>query len=156
MSKPAVVRSLLMLAVALWSVTGLATGALAAQEGVAAPAQVIKELQAALAQAVERFEARDVAGVLTRVSDQYRTGPFTKSGVREQLIAIYSIYDVVRARVRIDEVRMVDSHAWVYSTGQISGQLPLVGTWVVFLSWQHELEVARSEAGQWRLFGYQQ
>ena len=157
MTKPAAVQYLLILAVTLWPVSGLATGAaLAAEQGVAAPAQVTKELQAALAQAVERFEARDVAGVLTRVSDQYRTGPFTKSGLREQLIAIYSLYDVVRARVRIDEVRMVDSHAWVYSTGEVSGQLPLVGTWVVFLSWQHELEVARREAGQWRLFGYQQ
>lgn len=156
MTKPAAVRYLLILAVTLWPVSGLAGAALAAEQGVAASAQVTKELQAALAQAVERFEARDVTGVLTRVSDQYRTGPFTKSGLREQLIAIYSIYDVVRARVRIDEVRMVDSHAWVYSTGEVSGQLPLVGTWVVFLSWQHELEVARREAGQWRLFGYQQ
>jgi hypothetical protein len=157
MTKPAAVRYLLLLAVALWPVNGLATGsALAAQQGVPAPARVTKELQAALAQVVERFEARDVAGVLTRVSDQYRTGPLTKSGLRDQLIAIYSIYDVVRARIRIDDIRMVDGHAWVYSTGEVSGQLPLVGTWVVFLSWQHELEVARREPGQWRLFGYQQ
>ena len=130
--------------------------ALAAQQGVTAPAQVVGELQAALAKATQRFEARDVAGVLASVSDQYRTGPFTKPGIREQLIAIYSIYDAVRARVRIDEVQMVDGHAWVYSTGEVSGRLPLVGTWVVFLSWQHELEVARREAGGWRLFGYQQ
>jgi len=53
-------------------------------------------------------------------------------------------------------VQMVDGLAWVYSTGEVSGRLPLVGTWVVFLSWQHELEVARREAGGWRLFGYQQ
>jgi hypothetical protein len=157
MTTPAAVRCLLILAVASWPVSGLATGsALAAQQGVAAPAQVSKELQAALAQAAERFEARDVAGVLTWVSDRYRTGALTKSGLREQLIAIYSIYDAVSARIRIDEVRMVDGHAWVYSTGEVSGQLPLVGTWVVFLSWQHELEVARREAAQWRLFGYQQ
>jgi len=130
--------------------------AVAAQQGVTAPAQVVGELQAALAKATQRFEARDVAGVLASVSDQYRTGPFTKAGIREQLIAIYSIYDAVRARVRIDEVQMVDGLAWVYSTGEVSGRLPLVGTWVVFLSWQHELEVARREAGGWRLFGYQQ
>ncbi len=130
--------------------------ALAAQQGVAAPAQVVGDLQAALAQAARRFEARDVGGVLAHVSDQYRTGPLTKPGLREQLIAIYSVYDAVRARIRIDEVQMVDGHAWVYSTGEVSGQLPLVGTWVVFLSWQHQLEVARREAGGWRLFGYQQ
>ena len=146
-----------MLAAALGLVSGPAGGpARAAQEGVTAPAQVVAELQAVLAKATQRFEARDVAGVLASVSDQYRTGPFTKPGIREQLIAIYSIYDAVRARVRIDEVQMVDGHAWVYSTGEVSGRLPLVGTWVVFLSWQHELEVARREAGGWRLFGYQQ
>ena len=145
-----------MLATALWLVCGPAGAALAAQPGVTAPAPVVGELQAVLAKATQRFEARDVAGVLASVSDQYRTGPFTKPGIREQLIAIYSIYDAVRARVRIDEVQMVDGHAWVYSTGEVSGRLPLVGTWVVFLSWQHELEVARREAGGWRLFGYQQ
>ena len=146
-----------MLATALWLVSGSAVGAaLAAQQGVTAPAQVVGELQAALAKATQRFEARDVAGVLASISDQYRTGPFTKPAIREQLIAIYGIYDAVRARVRIDEVQMVEGHAWVYSTGEVSGRLPLVGTWVVFLSWQRELEVARREAGGWRLFGYQQ
>ena len=146
-----------MFATALWLVSGPSDGAaLAAQQGVTAPAQVVGELQAVLAQATQRFEARDVAGVLASISDQYRTGPFTKAGIREQLIAIYGIYDAVRARVRIDEVQLVEGHAWVYSTGEVSGRLPLVGTWVVFLSWQHELEVARREAGGWRLFGYQQ
>jgi hypothetical protein len=124
--------------------------------GTSAPAEVVGELRAALAQAGQRFEARDVGGVLAHVSDQYRTGPFTKSGIREQLVAIYTIYDAVKARIRIDQVQMVDGHAWVYSTGEVSGRLPLVGTWVVFLSWQRELEVARRETGGWRLFGYQQ
>jgi hypothetical protein len=94
--------------------------------------------------------------VLGYVSDQYRTGPLTKPGVREQLIAVYSLYDTVKVQVRIDEVRMVGEHAWVYTTGEVSGRLRLVGTWIVFLSWQRELEVARREAGGWRLFGYQQ
>jgi hypothetical protein len=76
--------------------------------------------------------------------------------VRENLIAIYSIYETVHARVRIDDVRMVGEHAWVYSTGEVSGQLPLLGSRVRFLSWTRELEVARREAGGWRLFGYQQ
>ena len=81
-----------MLAAALGLVSGPAVGAaLAAQEGVTAPAPVVGELQAVLAKATQRFEARDVAGVLASVSDQYRTGPFTKPGIREQLIAIYMV-----------------------------------------------------------------
>ena len=126
-----------------------------AVSGASAPAAVVREIQAALAQAIQRFEARDVGGALGYVSEQYRTGPFTKAGVRQQLIAIYSIYDTVQARIRIEEVQMVDGNAWVYSTGEVSGRLPLVGA-VVFMSWQRELEVARREAGGWRLFGYQQ
>jgi hypothetical protein len=117
---------------------------------------VVQELNAVLMLAVQRFEAKDVDGVLAHVSDRYRTGPFTKSVVRENLLGIYGVYEVVRARVRIDDVRMVSEHAWVYSTGEISGRLLLLGTWVRFLSWQRELEVARREAGRWRLFGYQQ
>ncbi len=152
-----------MLAAIVSLINGPVTGELPAAEpgapavtGVAAPAEVVQELQGTLARAVQRFEARDLAGVLAYVSDQYRTGPVTKSGIREQLVAIYSVYDAARTRIRIDEVRMVDGHAWVYSTGEVSGRLPLVGIWVVFLSWERELEVARREAGGWRLFGDQQ
>ncbi len=121
-----------------------------------APLAVVRELEAALLKGVERFEAGDAAGVLALVSPQYRTGPMTKAAIREQLTAVYSLYDSVKAGVRIDEVQMVGEHAWVYSTGEVSGRLRLLGTWVVFLSWQRELEVARREAGGWRLFGYQQ
>jgi hypothetical protein len=76
--------------------------------------------------------------------------------VREQLLAMYSLYDNLKATVRIDDVRLVGEHAWVYSTGEVSGRLRLIGTPVVLLSWQRELEVARREDGAWRLFGYQQ
>jgi hypothetical protein len=124
--------------------------------GAAAPAGVVREVEAGLAQAVQRFEARDVAGVLALVSEQYRTGPLTKAGIREQLLATYGLYDSVKATVRIDEVRMVGEHAWVYSTGEVSGRLRLLGTPMVFLSWERELEVVRREGGAWRLFGYQQ
>ena len=154
---------MLALATAFWLMSSATGGAVPgpppggpAVSGAPAPAAMVRELQDALVQAVQRFQARDAAGVLGYVSDQYRTGPFTKAGVRQQLIAIYSIYDTVQARIRIDEVQTVDGSAWVYSTGEVSGRLPLVGVWVVFLSWQHELEVARREAGGWRLFGYQQ
>jgi signal transduction histidine kinase len=40
---------------------------------------------------------------------------------------------------------LVGEHAWVYSTGEVSGRLRVLGTWIVFLSWQHELEVANAE-----------
>jgi hypothetical protein len=124
--------------------------------GAPAPAGVVRELEAGLAQAVQRFEARDVAGVLAQVSEQYRTGPITKAAIREQLLATYALYDSVKATIRIDEVRMVGEHAWVYSTGEVSGRLRLLGTPIVFLAWERELEVVRREGGAWRLFGYQQ
>lgn len=122
----------------------------------AAPAAVVQQLQTRLSDAVQRFEAQDAAGVLEAVSEQYRTGPMTKPLIREQLAAIYSLYDAVKARVRVDQVQMVGDHAWIYSSGEVSGRLRLLGAWVVFLSWQRELEVARREAGTWRLYGYQQ
>lgn len=124
--------------------------------GTAAPAKTVTELRAALAQAIQRFEGQDAPGVLALVSDQYRTGPLTKPALREQLTAIFGLYDAVTARVTIDEVRIVGDHAWVYSTGEVSGRVRFVGRWIVFLSWTRELEVARREAGGWRLFGYQQ
>ena len=137
---------------------GLVSGAAqtAPAPGTAAPAGVVREVEAGIAQAVQRFEARDVAGVLAQVSEQYRTGPLTKAALREQLLATYGLYDSVKATVRVDEVRMVGEHAWVYSTGEVSGRLRLLGTPMVFLAWERELEVARRESGAWRLFGYQQ
>jgi hypothetical protein len=144
--------------------SGLAvSAAMAAQQqaaepppGTVAPPALVNELRAALGLAIQRFEARDLQGVLGYISERYRTGPFTKPRVQQDLIAIYSVYDRVRAQVQIDEVRLVGEHAWVYSTGEILGQLPVLGTWVRFLAWERELEVARREPGGWRLFGYQQ
>jgi len=134
----------------------LASGpVIAADEGVPAPAAVVRELETALARAIERFQARDVDGVLGYVSDQYRTGPFTKAGLREQLVALFSVYDAVQAKIHIDSVRMVNETAWVYTTGEISGRLSLIATWVRLFSWRRELEVARREAQGWRLYGYQ-
>lgn len=130
--------------------------AAAAPPGAPASAHTVHELQATLAQAVTRFEAKDASGVLAHISEQYRTGPFTKAGVRAQLLAIFQIYERVSARIRIDEVRLVDGHAWVYSTGEISGRLPLIGGWLPLFTWEREVEVARREGPAWRLFGYQQ
>ena len=127
-----------------------------AHPGTPAPQQVITEIQQSLDAAIARFDAMDGAGVLAYVSEQYRTGPLTKAGLAEQLRAVFAIHDQVRARVRIDEVRLVGEHAWVYSTGAVTGRLRYIGGAVQVLSWEHELEVARRENGRWRLFGYQQ
>jgi uncharacterized protein DUF4440 len=105
--------------------------------------------------AVARFEAMDEPGVLALVSDQYRTGPLTKAGITEQLRAVFSLHDQVKARVRIDAVRMVGDLAWVYSTGAVTGRLRLLGGTTPVAAWTRELEIARRENGRWRLFGYQ-
>ena len=130
--------------------------AAAVRPGAPAPPQVVQEIQAALAQGIQRFEAKDLGGVLGHVSDQYWTGPLTKPALRAQLLGIFQIYQQVRARIRIDEVRLVGEHAWVFSTGEVSGQLPLIGQWMTLFLWERELEVARRENGVWRAFGYQQ
>jgi hypothetical protein len=124
--------------------------------GTAAPASVVSELQAELNTAVQQMQRRDTEGVLSHVSEQYRTGPFTKAGLRGQLQTMFALYDTLTVRVRIDTVRMLGDQAWVYSTGEVNGRLQWVGRWVPVLSWQRELEVARRENGVWRLIGYQQ
>ncbi len=166
----------LLLLLALVAGLGLAGGALAqvapppappappattpqpapALPGRPAPPEVVEELRATLARAIERFESRDLRGVMAHLSEQYHTGPFTKGTVRAQLAAMFQLYEAMRTRVRIDEVRLVGNHAWVYSTGEASGRLPFVGQWVPLLWWERELEIARREDGVWRLFGYQQ
>jgi hypothetical protein len=144
------------LVVLLTAWLAVAAAALAQEPGRPAPAEVVAEVQRTLDAAVARFEARDAAGVLAHVSDAYRTGPLTKAGVAEQLRALFALHDEVRARVRIDQVRLVGEHAWVYSTGEVTGRLRYLGGSLPVLAWERELEVARREHGRWRLFGYQQ
>src|SRR5439155_2978251 len=43
---------------------------------------------------------------------------------------------------------------WFYTTGEVTGRLPLVG-WVTVLSWQREPEVVRRQGEVWRLVGFQ-
>lgn len=124
--------------------------------GIPAPTLVVAEIRQAIDDAIRRVEAMDEPGLLAHVSEQYRTGPMTKAVLREQLRAIFAVHDQLKASVRIDEVRLVGDHAWVYSTGHITGRLRWVGSSVPILEWGRELEVARHEAGRWRLFGYQQ
>jgi hypothetical protein len=124
--------------------------------GTPAPPAVVQEIRATLAHAIERFEAKDAEGVLAHVSDEYWTGPLSKRVLRTQLLTLLQVHQQVRARVALDEVRLVGQHAWVWTTGDISGQLALVGQWVRPFVWERELEVARREQGAWRLYGYQQ
>jgi hypothetical protein len=130
------------------------TPAPAASEARAAPPELVSELRPVVDQARQRFEARDLAGVLAHVSEQYRSGGLTKADVRQQLLAIFSLYEVLRARVRIDNVQVADGVVWVYTSGEVTGRLPLMG-WVSVLAWQNEPEVARREEAGWRLFGFQ-
>ena len=123
--------------------------------GAPAPRSVVLKLQQALALATGRLQAMDAAGVLSYVSDRYRSDSLTKPAVREQLWALFSAYDTLRAKVHIDDVRTVGEDAWVYSTGEVSGRLRMLGTWMPVLSWTHEPEVARREQGVWRLYGNQ-
>ena len=98
----------------------------------------------------------DRAGVLSHISNQYRTDSLTKPVIGEQLGVMFALYDTVRAQVHIDEVRTAGEHAWVYSTGEVSGRLRGLGTWMPVLFWRHEPEVVRREQGVWRLYGFQQ
>jgi len=119
-----------------------------------APPGTAEELAAVVEQARRRFVAKDAAGVLAHVADNYRSSGFTKPAVRQQLLTLYSLYEELRARVRLDHVEMVGGDVWFYTTGEITGRMPLLG-WVTVLSWQREPEVARRQAGVWRLVGFQ-
>src|SRR5919108_2724 len=115
---------------------------------------VAAELGRLVEAARQRFEARDAGGVLGYVSEHYRSAGFTKASVRQQLLAMFGLYQELRARVTVDAVEVVDGATWVYTTGEISGRLPMLG-WMPVLAWQREPEVVRREGAQFRLFGFQ-
>jgi len=119
-----------------------------------APPATVSELGALVEQARTRFVARDAAGVMAYVAEDYRSAGITKPALRDQLLALYALYDQLQARVRVDQVQLVDGDAWVYTTGEVNGRLPVVG-WVTVLSWQREPEVARRQGPVWRLIGFQ-
>jgi hypothetical protein len=151
------VRAAVVLALGLVAAAGRAQTPPTPAEppGDPAPAQTVAELERTIDHALARFNARDAAGVLRYVSDRYRTGGFTKANLADQLRALYAIHDQVRARIHVDDVRMIGEDAWVYTTGEVVGRLRLVGGTVPVVSWQREPEVARREAGGWRLYGDQ-
>src|SRR5262249_54658609 len=124
--------------------------------GTAAPVEVVRQLQAEVAAAARQIERRDTERVLRHVSAQYRTGPFTKPALRSHLRTMFSLYDAMKVRGRIDMGRIVGEPAWVSTSGGVTGRGAWLDRGVSVLSWQRELEVARRENGVWRLFGYQQ
>ena len=121
---------------------------------VPAAPEVAGELGRLVAAARERFEARDAGGVLAYVSEQYRSAGLTKAAVRQQLLAMFALYEELRAHVTVERVDVVDGATWVYTTGEISGRLPMMG-WVSVLAWEREPEVVRREGARWRLVGFQ-
>jgi hypothetical protein len=135
--------------------SGQERGATAATRGRPASPAVVAEIRQALDAATRRFNAKDAPGVLTFVSEDYRTGPLTKAAVGEQLRTVFALHEEVTARVRIDSVRMVGDTAWVYTTGDVVGRPRWIRGSLPVFSWANELEIARREAGGWRLFGYQ-
>jgi len=162
MNTPIVLRGRAgLLALGLLGALALAAGAPAqapplALPGSPAPAEIERELRAALALAIRRFEAKDLGGLLALVSDQYRTGYLTKAALRAQLLGMFQLYETLKTNVRVEEIRLVGEHAWVVSSGEVLGRLPLLSRWMTVLAWERELEVARRETGGWRLYGYQQ
>jgi hypothetical protein len=120
----------------------------------AAPPGTAEEIGAVVEQARLRFVAKDAVGVLAHVADNYRSGGLTKPNVRQQLLTLYSLYEQLRAHVQVDHVEMVDGEVRFYTTGEVTGRVPLVG-WVPVLSWQREPEVARRQGDVWRLVGFQ-
>jgi hypothetical protein len=141
-----------LLVLLLW--TGASGTGSAPRVATPAPPGTAEELGAVVEQARLRFVAKDAAGVLAHVADTYRSGGLTKPDVRQHLLTLYSLHDQVRARVQLDHVEIVDGDVWFYTTGEVTGRLPLVG-WVTVLSWQREPEVARRQGDVWRLVGFQ-
>lgn len=119
-----------------------------------APPADAAEIRAAVEAARARFEARDAAGVLANVSEHYRSAGVTKAVVRQQLLTMFALYEQLRARVTVERVELADGRTEFFTTGDVSGRLPLVG-WVPVLSWKTEPEVARREGNAWKLFGFQ-
>ena len=143
---------LLLLVLLLWMLTSGTTAA--PRVATPAPPGTAEELTALVERARLRFVAKDAAGVLAYLADSYRSGGVTKADVRQQLLTLYSLYEVLRARVQVNHVEMVDGDAWLYTTGEVTGRLPVMG-WVTVLSWQREPEVARRQGDAWRLVGFQ-
>jgi hypothetical protein len=140
------------LLVLLW--TSASSTTTAPRAATPAPPGTAEELAVVVEQARQRFVAKDAAGVLAYLADNYRSGGLIKPDVRQQLLALYSLYEALRARVQVDHAEIVDGDIWFYTTGEVTGRLPYVG-WVTVLSWRREPEGARRHGEVLRLVGFQ-
>ena len=147
-------RTITLAILTLGAVTTPATPAPQPKVATPAPPELITELRPIVERARQRFEARDAGGVLANVSEQYRSAGMTKAGLREQLLSMFALYDTMRVRLTVDRVQLVDGAVWVYTSGEVSGHLRLLG-WMTVLAGKNEPEVARREGSAWRLVGFQ-
>src|SRR6185436_2651373 len=147
-------RTIMLAILTLGAATTPAAPAPQPRVATPAPPELVAELRPVVERARQRFEARDAGGVLANVSEQYRSAGLTKAGLREQLLAMFALYEATRVRLSIDRVQLVDGAVWVYTSGEVTGRLPLLG-WMRVLAWQGQPEVARREGGAWRLIGFQ-
>ena len=113
-----------LLVLLLW--TGASGTGSAPRVATPAPPGTAEEIGVVVERARLRFVAKDAAGVLAHVADNYRSAGVTKADVRQHLLAMYSLYEALRARVRLDHVEIVDGDVWFYTTGEVTGRLPLV------------------------------
>jgi hypothetical protein len=147
-------RTIALVMLALGAAAAPATPAPSPKSVAPASPQLVAELRPIVEHARQRFEARDTGGVLTNVSEQYRSAGLTKAALREQLRSMFALYEAMRVRLTIDRVELVDGAVWVYTSGEVTGRLPLLG-WMTVLTWQGQPEVARREGAAWRLIGFQ-
>src|SRR5690242_13580457 len=117
----AVARALTWLLLLATVTAALAAPAPPPRVAVPAAPEVTAELGRLVETARQRFEARDAGGVLGYVSDQYRSAGLSKSAVRQQLAAMFGLYQELRARVTVDAVEVVDGATWLYTTGEVTG-----------------------------------
>src|SRR5207245_10278611 len=101
----------------------LATPAPGVPGARAAPPELVNELRPVVEHARQRFEARDATGVLEHVAEQYRSGGLTKAELRQQILAMFLLYEVLRARFTIDDVQVVDGSVRVYTGRVVSGRV---------------------------------
>src|SRR5262245_44789217 len=84
-----------------------ATAALVVPVAHAVRSDLVGELSPVIERARQRFEARDADGVLAHVSEQYRSGGLTKADLRQQLLAMFELYETLRVRVSINSAQPV-------------------------------------------------
>src|SRR2546425_4509919 len=98
----------------------LATPAPGVPGARAAPPELVNELRPVVEHARQRFEARDATGVLAHVSEQYRSGGLTKADLRQQILAMFSLYEIPRARFTIHDRQDLAGPGWGSPTGHAS------------------------------------